>query len=38
MKLVGWALQDLEKEADKNKQAREDMARTQEVYHGYLMW
>jgi len=37
-KLVGWALQDLEKEADRNKQAREGMARQQEVHHGYRIW
>lgn len=37
MRLVGWALQGLEKEADKNKQTRGGVAREQKIYHDYLM-
>ncbi|KAL4838693.1 hypothetical protein H8958_008115 [Nasalis larvatus] len=36
MKLVQRALQDLQEEADKKKQKREDMIREQKIYHKYL--
>ncbi|XP_055155606.2 cilia- and flagella-associated protein 53 [Symphalangus syndactylus] len=36
MKLVQRALQDLQEEADKKKQKREDMKREQKIYHKYL--
>ncbi|KAM7126382.1 cilia- and flagella-associated protein 53 isoform 1-T1 [Molossus nigricans] len=36
MKLVQRALQDLQEEADKKKQKREDMIREQKIYHQYL--
>lgn len=36
MKLVGRALQDLQEEADKKKQKREDMEREQKIYNDYL--
>nr|XP_035934121.1 methyl-CpG-binding domain protein 1 isoform X15 [Halichoerus grypus] len=36
MKLVQRALQDLEEEADKKKQKREEMAREQEIYRQYV--
>ncbi|XP_052057406.1 cilia- and flagella-associated protein 53 [Apodemus sylvaticus] len=37
MKLVGRALQDLQDEADKKKQKREDMGREQKIYNDYLV-
>uniref|UniRef100_A0A8C6HWT8 Cilia- and flagella-associated protein 53 n=1 Tax=Mus spicilegus TaxID=10103 RepID=A0A8C6HWT8_MUSSI len=37
MKLVGRALQDLQDEADKKKQKREEMGREQKIYNDYLM-
>ncbi|XP_051019610.1 cilia- and flagella-associated protein 53 [Acomys russatus] len=37
MKLVGRALQDLEDEADKKQQKREEMGREQKIYNDYLM-
>uniref|UniRef100_A0A8C0ZTL5 Cilia- and flagella-associated protein 53 n=1 Tax=Castor canadensis TaxID=51338 RepID=A0A8C0ZTL5_CASCN len=37
LKLVQRALQDLQKEADKKKQKREDMAREQKIYNKYLI-
>ncbi|KAM5222265.1 cilia- and flagella-associated protein 53 [Ctenodactylus gundi] len=36
MKLVQRALQDLQEEADKKKQKREDMVREQKIYYKYL--
>ncbi|XP_037020935.2 cilia- and flagella-associated protein 53 isoform X1 [Artibeus jamaicensis] len=36
LKLVRSALQDLQEEADKKKQKREDMIREQKIYHQYL--
>ncbi|MEJ1289045.1 cilia and flagella associated protein 53 [Cricetulus griseus] len=36
-KLVGRALQDLQEEADKKKQKREEMEREQKIYNNYLM-
>ncbi|KAL6083327.1 hypothetical protein STEG23_024175 [Scotinomys teguina] len=36
MKLVGRALQDLQEEADKKQQKREDMRREQKMYNDYL--
>uniref|UniRef100_A0A8C0SCG4 Cilia- and flagella-associated protein 53 n=1 Tax=Canis lupus familiaris TaxID=9615 RepID=A0A8C0SCG4_CANLF len=37
MKLVQKALQDLQEEADKKKQKREEMAREQEIYRQYVV-
>ncbi|XP_034373685.1 cilia- and flagella-associated protein 53 [Arvicanthis niloticus] len=37
MKLVGRALKDLQDEADKTKQKREDMGREQKIYNDYLV-
>ncbi|XP_057644834.1 cilia- and flagella-associated protein 53 isoform X2 [Chionomys nivalis] len=37
MGLVGRALQNLQEEADKNKQKKEDMGREQKIYNDYLI-